>query len=118
MELWVKVGEEKRKLVGSLWKVSEEVSNLEGEVKILSIHAPSRERRRVKKLIREKEGNVREAFKELALWFRKREARKIRRRIKELKKRAVINSKGERYYRPSLLKEIEKLEERLSSLNV
>ncbi len=115
MELWVKINGEKKKYQGSFRSVMESLVK-EGkgkEVQILCMHAPPRERRRWKRELRWYDRDVLRTASAIATWFYTREYRRLRRRIKELKKRARYLSKGEIMYNPRVMKVVEKLQNRL-----
>jgi len=118
MELWVKINGEKKKYQGSFCAVMENlVKDGKGkEIQILCIHAPPRERRRWKRELRWYDRDVLKTASAIATWFYTREYRKIRRRIKELKKRAKYLSKGEIMYNPKLMKVVEELQKKLSEI--
>jgi len=118
MELWVKIGDEKKKYQGSFKSVMENLVK-EGrgkEIQILCMHAPPRERRRFKRELRWYDKDILKTASAIARWFYLREYRKIRRRIKELKNRAKYISKGEIAYNPKIMKEVEALKEKLSEI--
>ncbi|GAB6066082.1 hypothetical protein JCM9492_11740 [Aquifex pyrophilus] len=118
MELWAKVGEEKKKYQGSFRAVMENlVKDGKGkEVQILCIHAPARERRRFKRELRWYDRDILKTASAIARWFYLRDYRKIRRRIKELKKRAKYISKGEIMYCPKIMAQVKELENKLSEI--
>ncbi len=118
MELWVKINGEKKKYQGSFRSVMESLVK-EGkgkEVQILCMHAPPRERRRWKRELRWYDRDVLRTASAIATWFYTREYRRLRRRIKELKKRARYLSKGEIMYNPRVMKVVEELQNRLSEI--
>ena len=89
MELWVKIGEEKKKYQGSFRSVMESIFN-EGkdkEVNLLSIHAPQKELRRFKREWRKSGKDLTETARKIARWFYIRDLRRANRCIKDLKKR-------------------------------
>lgn len=118
MELWVKINGEKKKYQGSFGTVMENlVKDGKGkEVQILCMHAPSRERRRWKREYRWYDKDILKTASAIARWFYLRDYRRIRRRIKELKKRAKYIVKGEIHYNPKIMKEVEALKEKLSQI--
>ncbi|NPB07489.1 MAG: hypothetical protein GXN96_01010 [Aquificae bacterium] len=118
MELWVKINGEKKKYQGSFRSVMESLVK-EGkgkEVQILCMHAPPRERRRWKRELRWYDKDVLRTASAIATWFYTREYRRLRRRIKELKKRARYLSKGEIMYNQRMMKVVEELQNRLSEI--
>jgi len=118
MELWVKINGEKKKYQGSFCAVMESlVRDGKGkEVQILCMHAPPRERRRWKREFRWYDRDILKTASAIARWFYLRDYRKIRRRIKELKKRAKYIVKGEIHYNPNIMKEVEALKGKLSEI--
>ncbi len=118
MELWVKINGEKKKYQGSFGVVMENlIKDGKGkEVQILCMHASPRERRRWKREYRWYDKDILKTASAIARWFYLRDYRKIRRRIKELKKRAKYIVKGEIYYNSKIMKEVEALKEKLSEI--
>ena len=118
MELWVKINGEKKKYQGSFCAVMENlVKDGKGkEVQILCMHAPARERRRWKREYRWYDKDIIKTASAIATWFYMREYRKIRRKIKELKKRAKYLSKGEIMYDKRIMKQVEELKNKLSEI--
>ncbi|HIC09005.1 MAG TPA: hypothetical protein EYO62_03030 [Aquificales bacterium] len=121
MELWAKIGDEKVKLQGSMLSVMEQLlqkaNEKGGEVQLLSFHAGQKERRRLKRELRAANKNLVEAARNYVRWAYQIEARKIRRQIKELKKKERVNSKGIRFLPKGVQKKIEELEARLAEVN-
>ncbi len=120
MELWAKIGDEKVKLQGSMLSVMEQLlqkaNEKGGEVQLLSFHAGQKERRRLKRELRAANKNLVEAARNYVRWAYQIEARKIRRQIKELKKKEKVNSKGIRFLPKGVQKKIEELEARLAEV--
>ncbi|NPB07109.1 MAG: hypothetical protein GXO03_05855 [Aquificae bacterium] len=115
MELWVKIDGEKRKYQGSFKAVMEKLVE-EGKgkkVELLSFHAPQKERRRLKRELRAHGKDLLKTASYMARWFYQIEERRLRRRIKELKKKAKRLSKGELVYDPKKLEQIKQLEQSL-----
>lgn len=121
MELWAKIGDEKVKLQGSMLSVMEQIlqkaKEKGGEVQLLSFHAGQKERRRLKRELRCAGKNLVEAARNYVRWAYQIEARKLRRQIKELKKKEKVNSKGIRFLPKGVQKRIEELEAKLSEVN-
>jgi len=119
MELWAKIGDEKVKLQGSMVKVLEEVleRGKDKEVQLLSFHAGQKERRRLKRELRAANKSLKEAARNFVRWFYAAEARKIRRQIKELKRRERVNSKGVRFLPKGVEEKIAELQKRLEEIN-
>ncbi len=119
MELWAKIGEEKVKLQGSMVKVLEELleKGKDKEVRLLSFHAGQKERRRLKRELRCANKNLLEAARNYVRWFYTIEARKLRRQIKELKKKERVNSKGIRFLPKGVQAKIEELQKKLEEVN-
>ena len=121
MELWVKIGDEKKKyqgafgkVMGDLWRDAKEKG---GPVQLLSIHSHKKELRRFKREMREHEGNLVEVAKCIAVWFLQKDMRKIRRKIKELKALArYTNSKGEVKFKKGAMRVVGELEEKLRKI--
>ncbi len=120
MELWAKIGDEKVKLQGSMLKVMEEIVKLAKEkgadAQLLSFHAGQKERRRLKRELRCAGKNLVEAARNYARWAYEIERRKIRRQIKELKRKERVNSKGIRFLPKGVQKRIEELQEQLKAV--
>jgi len=119
MELWVKIGDEKVKLQGSMVKVLEEVLQRANgkEVQLLSFHTGQKERRRLKRELRCANKNLVEAARNYVRWYYTIEARKLRRQIKELKKKEKVNSKGIRFLPKGVKTKIEELQKKLDEIN-
>ena len=121
MELWAKIGEEKVKLQGSMLKVMEELLQRAKEsgadVQLLSFHAGQKERRRLKRELRCAGKNLVEAARNYVRWAYQIEARRLRRQIKELKKKERVNSKGIRFLPKGVQKRVEELEAKLAEVN-
>jgi len=119
MELWVKIGDEKVKLQGSMVKVLEEVLQRANgkEVQLLSFHTGQKERRRLKRELRCANKNLVEAARNYVRWYYTIEARKLRRQIKELKKKEKVNSKGIRFLPKGVKAKIEELQKKLDEIN-
>ncbi len=119
MELWAKIGRTKKKFQGSFRNVMESIVR-EGKekktVELLSFHAGQKERRRLKRELRQNGRDLLKTASAIATWFYKRDMRKIRRRIKELKKRARFVSKGEIFYCPRIMAEVRELENKLDEI--
>ena len=111
MELWAKIGDEKVKLQGSMLKVLEELleKGRDKEVQLLSFHAGQKERRRFKRELRAAGKNPVEAARNYVRWAYIIEARKLRRQIKELRKKEKVNSKGIKFLPKGVEKKIEEL---------
>jgi predicted nucleic acid-binding Zn-ribbon protein len=118
MELWVKIGDEKVKLQGSMVKVLEELLERakDKEVQLLSFHAGQKERRRLKRELRAAGKNLVEAAKNFVRWYYFSELRKLRRQIKELKRQERVNSKGITYLPKGVEERIAQLKEQLSAI--
>ena len=119
VEIWVKVGDEKKKFQGSFRKVMEDILK-EGqgkEVALLSFHADQKQRRRLKRELRAAGKDLLKAAERITEWFKAIERRRLKRRINLLRKRARYTSKGDTLYCPKLLEEVKALEEKLKELN-
>jgi len=119
MELWAKIGDEKVKLQGSMVKVLEELLQKANgkEAQLLSFHAGQKERRRLKRELRCANKNLLEAARNYVRWYYTIEARKLKRQIKELKKKERVNSKGIRFLPKGVEAKIEELQKRLEEVN-
>ncbi len=119
MELWAKIGDEKVKFQGSMVRVLEELLEKANgkEVQLLSFHAGQKERRRLKRELRCANKNLLEAARNYVRWFYTIEARKLKRQIKELKRREKVNSKGVVYLPKGVKAKIEELQKRLEEVN-
>jgi hypothetical protein len=119
MELWAKIGDEKVKLQGSMLKVLEELleKGRDKEVQLLSFHAGQKERRRFKRELRAAGKNPVEAARNYVRWAYIIEARKLRRQIKELRKKEKVNSKGIKFLPKGVEKKIEELQAQLEAVN-
>jgi len=118
MELWVKIEGEKKKYQGSFKGVMESLVR-EGKgkkVELLSFHAPQKERRRLKRELRAHGKDLLKTASSVARWFYEIERRRLRRRIKELKRRGRRLSKGEVFYDSKVLERIRGLEESLKEV--
>ena len=119
MELWAKIGRSKKKFQGSFRSVMEEIVK-EGKgkktVQLLSFHAGQKERRRFKRELRANDKDLLRTASSIARWFYLSDMRKIKRRIKELKKRARYVSKGEIFYCPKTMEQVRELESRLEEI--
>ena len=119
MELWAKIGNSKKKFQGPFRSVMESVVK-EGKgkktVKLLSFHAGQKERRRLKRELRANGKDLYKTATSLTLWFYKIDARRLKRRINNLKKRARYTSKGENFYCPKLMERVRELESQLESV--
>ncbi len=119
MELWAKIGRSKKKFQGSFRSVMEEIVK-EGKgkktVQLLSFHAGQKERRRLKRELRANDKDLLKTASSIARWFYLSDMRRIRRRIKELKKRARYISKGEVLYCPKTMEQVRELESRLEEI--
>ncbi len=119
MELWAKIGRSKKKFQGSFRSVMEQlVKEAKGKktVQLLSFHAGQKERRRFKKELRWHDKDLLKTASAIAIWFYEIDKRKIRRRIKELKRKARYISKGEVFYCPEVMKQVKELEGKLSEI--
>ncbi len=116
MELWVKIGEEKKKYKGSFRSVMENLFNdgKDKEVNLLSIHAPQKELRRFKREWRKNGRDLIETARKIARWFYVRDLRRANRCIKDLRKKKdpVSISRVER-----ARKIIEEIQPKLRSLD-
>jgi len=120
MELWAKIGEEKVKLQGSMLKVMEELlekSKNGDEVKLLSFHAGQKERRRLKRELRCANKDPVAAARNYVRWAYEIERRKLKRQIRELKRREKVNSKGIVFLPKGVQKRIEELKAKLEEVN-
>ncbi len=118
MELWAKIDGQIKKFQGSFKKVMEDIVR-EGrgkEVQLMSFHAEQKVRRRFKRELREYDKDLVKTASAIAIWFYTIEARKLRRRIKELKKKAKYISKGEVYYCPKIMEQVKELEKNLEEV--
>ena len=119
MELWAKIGRTKKKFQGSFRSVMEEVVK-EGKgkktVQLLSFHAGQKERRRLKRELRANDKDLLKTASSIARWFYLSDMRRIRRRIKDLKKRARYVSKGEVFYCPKTMEQVRELEGKLEEI--
>ncbi len=109
MELWLSVSGEKKKLQGSFKSVMEEIVNIgKGkELKLLSVHAPKKELRRLKRELRKHGKDLYSTAKDIAIWFLTSEYRRANRCAKYYRKKTDKQSK-ELYKKYSeKLKEIE-----------
>ena len=119
MELWAKIGRSKKKFQGSFRSVMEQlVKEAKGKktVQLLSFHAGQKERRRFKRELRWHDKDLLKTASAIAIWFYEIDRRKIKRRIKELKKKARYVSKGEVFYCPEIMKQVKELEGKLSEI--
>jgi predicted nucleic acid-binding Zn-ribbon protein len=118
MELWARIGDEKVKLQGSMLKVMEQIveKGKDKEVQLLSFHAGQKERRRLKRELRAANKNLVEAAKNYVRWAYMAELRKIRRQIKELKRKEKVNSKGIVYLPKAVEEKIEHLKSQLEQV--
>jgi len=119
MELWAKIGRTKKKFQGSFRDVMENlVKEAKGKktVELLSFHAGQKERRRLKRELRANDKDLLKTASSIARWFYLRDMRRIRRRIKELKRRARYLSKGEVFYCPKTMEQVKELESRLGEI--
>ncbi len=118
MELWARIGDEKVKFQGSMLKVMEQIveKGKDKEVQLLSFHAGQKERRRLKRELRAANKNLVEAAKNYVRWAYMAELRKIRRQIKELKKKEKVNSKGIVYLPKAVEEKIEHLKSQLEQV--
>jgi methyl-accepting chemotaxis protein len=119
MEIWVRIGRTKKKYQGSFRSVMESiVKDGKGKktVQLLSFHAGKKERRRLKRELREHDKDLLKTASAIARWFYEIDRRKIKRRIKELKKRARYVSKGEIFYRPEIMDQVRDLENQLREI--
>ncbi len=118
MEMWIKINGEKRKLQGSFLKVMEEIYNSgEGEISLLAFNAGTKERRRLKRLLRWYDRDLREIARQVLIKYYKSDRRKLKRRIDELKKRARYISKGQIYYCSRIMKEVEDLKKEMGEID-
>ncbi len=119
MELWAKIGRTKKKFQGSFRNVMEEIVK-EGKgkktVQLLSFHAGQKERRRLKRELRANDKDLLKTASSIARWFYLSDMRRIRRRIKDLKKRARYVSKGEVLYCPKTMEQVRELEGKLEEI--
>ena len=119
MELWVKIGRSRKKFQGSFRDVMETLlreSRGKKTVELLSFHAGQKERRRFKRELRSHNRDLVKTAASLVRWFYTRDARQLRRRIKELKRKARYLSKGEVFYCPETMERIRELEDRLREI--
>ena len=120
MELWAKIGEEKVKLQGSMLKVMEELlerAKSGDQVKLLSFHAGQKERRRLKRELRSAGKDLVAAARNYARWAYTIELRKLKRQIKELKKKEKVNSKGIAFLPKGVEERIKELQKRAQEIN-
>jgi len=119
MELWAKIGRTKKKFQGSFRSVMESIVK-EGKgkktVELLSFHAGQKERRRLKRELRANDRDLLKTASSIARWFYLSDMRRIRRRIKELKRRARYLSKGEVFYCPKTMEQVRELEGKLEEI--
>ncbi len=119
MELWAKIGRTKKKFQGSFRSVMEDIVK-EGKgkktVQLLSFHAGQKERRRLKRELRANDKDLLKTASSIARWFYLSDMRRIRRRIKDLKKRARYVSKGEVFYCPKTMEQVRELEGKLEEI--
>ncbi len=119
MELWVKIGRSRKKFQGSFRDVMETLlreSRGKKTVELLSFHAGQKERRRFKRELRSHNRDLVKTAASLVRWFYTRDARQLRRKIKELKRRARYLSKGEVFYCPEAMEKVRELEEKLKEI--
>ncbi len=119
MELWVKIGRSRKKFQGSFRDVMETLlreSRGKKTVELLSFHAGQKERRRFKRELRSHNRDLVKTAASLVRWFYTRDARQLRRKIKELKRRARYLSKGEVFYCPETMERIRELEDKLREI--
>jgi len=119
MELWVKIGRTKKKFQGSFRDVMEALlkeSRGKKTVELLSFHAGQKERRRFKRELRSHNRDLVKTAASLVRWFYTRDARLLRRRIKELKRRARYLSKGEVFHCARTMERVRELENRLREI--
>ncbi len=118
MELWAKINGSKKKFQGSFKSVMEQIV-MEGKgksVELLSFHAGQKERRRLKRELRAHGKDLLKTASYVASWFYTVELRKIRRRIKELKRKARYISKGEVFYCQRTMEEVKELQARVEEI--
>ncbi len=110
MELWLSVAGEKKKLQGSFRKVMEQIVEMgkDKELKLLSVHAPQKELRRLKRELRAHGKDLYKTAKDISKWFLTKEYRRINRCLKELRKKTDKRSKELYNQYSSKLEEIEK----------
>ena len=110
MELWISVSGEKKKLKGSFKSVMEQIVEIgkDKELKLLSVHAPKKELRRLKRELRAHSKNLYETAKDIAKWFLTKEYRRVNHCLKELKKKSDKRSKDLYQKYQEKLQEIEK----------
>ena len=118
MEIWVRIEGNKRKYQGSFREVMESIvrDGRGKSVQLLSFHAGQKERRRLKRELRANDRDLLKTASAIARWFYEIDRRKIRRRIKELKRRARYVSKGEVFYRPEVMRRVEELQAELGEI--
>jgi hypothetical protein len=118
MELWAKIGDEKVKFQGSMFNVLKQVleKGQGKEVQLLSFHAGQKERRRLKRELRCANKNLVEAARNYIRWALQIEERRIKRQIKELKRKERVNSKGISYLPKGIQERINQLEEQLNTI--
>jgi len=118
MEMWIRINGEKRKLQGSFFKVMEDIYNSgQGEISLLAYHAGKKERRRLKRLLRWYDRDLREVARQVLIKYYRSDRRKLKRRMEELKKRARYISKSQIYYCPEIMKEVEDIKKRIEEID-
>ena len=119
MELWARIGKTNKKFQGSFKKVVEDLlKEAKGKktVQLLSFHAGQKERRRFKRELRANDKDLVKTATAIVRWYYTIELRRLRRRIKELKKKARYTSKGEIFYCPKIMEEVKALQEKEQDL--
>ncbi len=114
MEMWIKVRDEKKKLQGSFRKVMEEIVKVDKEeITLLAVNSNAKELRKLKRLLRWHNKDLREVARQMLIKYYKSDKRKLKKRIEELKKRAKYISKGQVFYCKKIMSQVRELEKEM-----
>ena len=117
MEMWIKVGEEKKKLQGSFRKVMEDILRAGGDnISLLAVNSCQKELRRFKRLWRWYDKDLKELARNVLIKYYRSDQRKIKRKIKELKKKARYISKGQIFYCKDLMEKVKEYENQIKEI--
>ncbi len=115
MELWLSVSGDRKKIQGSFKSVMEQILEFgkEQDLKLLSVHAPKKELRRLKRELRAHKKDLYQTARDIVKWFLEKEYRRINHCIKELKKKTDPRSKSlyQRY-----VEELQKIEQKCKTV--
>ncbi len=117
MEMWIKAGDEKKKLQGSFRKVMEDiVKEGDKEITLLAVNSHQKELRRLKRLLRWYDKDLKEVARQMLIKYYKSDKRKLKRQIEELKKRARYISKGQIFYCEKIMNQVRDLESKVKEI--